>query len=217
MIKLARCEVQADETQSDWKLAADDGCSDARLMDQARRGDREAFGVLVTRYEKKLQRVLRRMVRDPEQARDLAQDTFLRVYQHLDRFDPSRRFGPWLFRVGVNLAVDWLRRQKPTVQFSQLNRRDASGDNENERGEVEVADPDPRPQIELGQEVHCVLEQIPLNYRTVLVLRDLEGFSCSEVAAIEGRREATIRWRLSRAREMFRRIWEQRQGPEGKL
>ena len=77
---------------------------------------------------------------------------------------------------------------------------------------IEVIDPDPRPRLELEQEVHHVLQEIPLNYRTVLVLRDLEGFSCSEVAAIEGRGEATIRWRLCRAREMIRKIWERRQG-----
>jgi RNA polymerase sigma-70 factor (ECF subfamily) len=146
-------------------------------------------------------------VRDPEQARDLAQDTFIKVYEHLDRFDTSRRFGPWLFRVGVNLAVDWLRRRKPTVRLSQMAREDENA--------IEVIDPDPRPRIELEQEVQHVLQEIPLNYRTVLALRDLEGFSCSEVAAIEGRREATIRWRLSRAREMFRKIWERRQANGG--
>ena len=209
MIKLARCEIQPDAAYGNPGLASDDGYSDARLIEQARRGDRDAFGVLVTRYEKKLQRVLHRLVRDPEQARDLAQETFLRVYQRLERFDASRRFGPWLFRVGVNLTVDWLRRQKPMLRLSQLKRAD-----DGECGDVQVVDPDPRPKIELAQEVHQVLEQIPLNYRTVLILRDLEGFSCSEVAAIEGRREATIRWRLACAREMFRKIWERRQTME---
>jgi RNA polymerase sigma-70 factor (ECF subfamily) len=183
--------------------AASDPSTDARLVEQVRRGDKEAFGVLVTRYEKKLQRVLYRLVRDSEQARDLAQETFLKVYQHLDRFDTSRRFGPWLFQVGVNQAIDWLRRRKPTVLLSQSPRDDEQA--------TEIADPDPRPQLELTEEVHRALEQIPLAYRTVLILRDLEGFSCSEVAAIEGRREATIRWRLSRAREMFRTVWESRQ------
>ncbi len=185
------------------QAAANDPSTDARLVDEVRRGDKEAFGVLVTRYEKKLQRVLYRLVRDPEQARDLAQETFLRVYQHLDRFDTSRRFGPWLFQVGVNQAIDWLRRRKPTALLSQSPR-----DGEHA---TEISDPDPRPQLELAEEVQHALEQIPLAYRTVLILRDLEGFSCSEVAAIEGRREATIRWRLSRAREMFRKVWESRQ------
>jgi RNA polymerase sigma-70 factor (ECF subfamily) len=204
MFKLVRTESQPVETESTQAFILSDPSSDARIVDEVRRGDRDAYGVLVTRYEKKLQRVLRRLVRDPEQARDLAQETFLKVYQHLDQFDTSRRFGPWLFRVGVNLAVDWLRRRKPTVRLGQMARDDENS--------IEVIDPDPRPRLELEQEVHHVLQEIPLNYRTVLVLRDLEGFSCSEVAAIEGRREATIRWRLSRAREMFRKIWERRQG-----
>jgi RNA polymerase sigma-70 factor (ECF subfamily) len=206
MIKVGGRAARLDETGWDEASAAHDQSSDARVVEAVRRGDREAFGVLVARYERKLQRVLRRLVRDPEQARDLAQETFLRVYEHLDRFDTSRRFGPWLFRVGVNLAVDWLRRHRPMVRLSRLTA--------DEDKPVEVVDPDPRPRIDLGQEVHWVLQQIPLAYRKVLVLRDLEGFSCSEVAAIEGRREATIRWRLSRAREMFRKIWEVRQKEE---
>ena len=203
MIKLSRCEVQADPAGVFTQGPLYDSSSDARLVEEVRRGNKDAFGVLVGRYEKKVQRVVLRLVHDREQARDLAQETFLKVYQHLDKFDTSRRIGPWLFRVAVNLAVDWLRRQKSTVRL----RHGGGGEEDN----FEIPDPDPRPQIELGQEVQWVLEQIPLNYRTVLILRDLEGFSCSEVAAIEGRREATIRWRLSRAREMFRQIWDRRQ------
>ena len=204
MFKLVRAETQTGETEPNQDAILSDPSTDARVVEEVRRGNRDAYGVLVSRYEKKLQRVLRRLVRDPEQSRDLAQETFLKVYQHLDQFDTSRRFGPWLFRVGVNLAVDWLRRRKPTVRLSQMAREDGNA--------MDVIDPDPRPQIELEQEVQQVLQEIPVNYRTVLALRDLEGFSCSEVAAIEGRREATIRWRLSRAREMFRKIWERRQG-----
>ena len=76
---------------------------------------------------------------------------------------------------------------------------------------LELPDPDPRIQAELAQEVQFVLALMPVSYRTILVLRDLEGFSSSEVAAIVGRREATVRWRLSKARERFREIWERRQ------
>jgi RNA polymerase sigma-70 factor (ECF subfamily) len=76
----------------------------------------------------------------------------------------------------------------------------------------DVADPDPRDKADLGQEVQFVLAKIPLKYRTVLALRDLEGFPCSEVAAIVGREEPTVRWRLLRAREMFRELWERREG-----
>lgn len=177
---------------------------DARLVERARLGDHAAFGALVRRYERKLIRVLARLVRDPELARDLAQETFWRVYNRLERFDTARRFGPWLFRIGVNLGLDHLRRcrsEPPPPTSIDRGYGEARFD---------LPDPDPRVQAELAQEVQFILAQIPASYRTILVLRDLEGFSSSEVAAIVGRREATIRWRLSRAREKFRLIWERR-------
>ena len=86
--------------------------NDAWLVERARHGDHTAFAVLVRRYERKLIRVLARLVRDPELARDLAQETLWRVYSRLERFDTARRFGPWLFRVAVNLGLDWLRRSR---------------------------------------------------------------------------------------------------------
>ncbi len=179
---------------------------DAMLVERARRGDHPAFAVLVRRYERKLIRVLLRLVHDPEQARDLAQETFWRVYTRLDRFDTARRFGPWLFRIGVNLALDWLRSARNTTTAASIDRTDGDG-----QAILELSDPDPRGRAELAQEVHHVLGMMPVSYRTILVLRDLEGFSSSEVAAIVGRREATVRWRLAKAREKFREIWGRRQ------
>jgi RNA polymerase sigma-70 factor (ECF subfamily) len=182
-----------------------DEVGDARLEERARSGDDTAFAALVARYERKLVRVLTRLVRDEELARDLAQETFWKVYNRLDRFDTARRFGPWLFRVGVNLGLDWLRRRDVPVVASI----DAGlGDD----GRVlDLPDPDPRLQIEVAQEVQFILGRVPASYRAILVLRDLEGFSSAEVAAIVGRREATVRWRLAKAREMFRAHWERRQ------
>jgi RNA polymerase sigma-70 factor (ECF subfamily) len=183
---------------------------DARLVERARQGDDDAFAALVGRYERKLLRVLARLVPDEELARDLAQETFWRVYGRLDRFDTSRRFGPWLFRVGVNLALDELRRK--TAPPAASIDRDAGGG----RGRFDLPDPDPRLREELAQEVRFILDRIPLPYRTILVLRDLEGFSSAEVAAIVRRREATVRWRLAKAREMFREHWERREDAAGR-
>ena len=177
---------------------------DARLVERARGGDDRAFAALVARYETKLVRVLARFVHDEETARDLAQETFWKVYNRLDRFDTSRRFGPWLFRVGVNLALDSLRKNDGPTTWS-IDRPPEDG------GEaIEPADPDPRAREELAQEVRFVLERVPKTYRAILVLRDLEGFSSAEVAAIIGRREATVRWRLAKARDLFRQHWERR-------
>jgi len=181
---------------------------DARLVEGARDGDDLAFAALVARYERKLVRVLARLVRDDELARDLAQETFWKVYNRLDHFDTARRFGPWLFRVGVNLGLDHLRRRASAPVLPASADRTAAGG----RPDFDPADPDPRLRAELAQEVQFVLGRVPVLYRTILVLRDLEGFSSAEVAAIVGRREATVRWRLAKARELFRGHWERRQG-----
>lgn len=183
---------------------------DARLVDRAKDGDDGAFAALVVRYERALIRVLTRLVHDEELARDLAQETFWRVYNRLDRFDAARRFGPWLYRVGVNLGLDQLRRNGPPPA-SSIDRSSAEG-----RRAYDLTDPDPRIQDELAQEVRFVLERLPATYRAILVLKDLEGFSTTEIAVVVGRREATIRWRLAKARELFRDVWERRQDRESR-
>ncbi|HWE39462.1 MAG TPA: sigma-70 family RNA polymerase sigma factor [Isosphaeraceae bacterium] len=206
----ARAGPEGPDRQPDRASAEEAG--DARLVERARAGDDRAFAGLVGRYEGKLVRVLARLVHDEELARDLAQETFWKVYTRLDRFDTARRFGPWLFRVGVNLALDHLRRPAPPPAAS------IQGPPDDGRRGFDLPDPDPRLREELAQEVRFVLDRVPRPYRTILVLRDLEGFSSAEVATIVGRREATIRWRLAKARELFRQQWERRQGdgPRGR-
>jgi RNA polymerase sigma-70 factor (ECF subfamily) len=181
------------------------GISDARLVEDARRGNQEAFGTLVQRYERRLVRVILRFVSDVELAKDLAQETFLRAYVRFDQFDPSRRFGPWLFRIGVNLTFDYLRRRRRRGKLALFTDYWSSGNSD-----PQVADP--RGDLDTRQEVELVLTQVPEKYRTVLILRDMENFSTSEISAILNRKEATIRWRLAEARNMFQRLWIKRQG-----
>ncbi len=190
----------AEPDDADLLLSA----SEARLVNNARSGDQEAFGSLVQRYERRVLKVIRRFVPDVDLAQDLMQESFLRAYERLEQFDPSRRFGPWLFRLAVNLTYDHLRKVRRRGRWSLFS----------EAGDGHAPDPaaaDPRSDQDLAQEVHMVLEQIPEAYRTVLVLRDLEGFCTSEVAAVTERSEATIRWRLAEARKMFREAWERRE------
>lgn len=177
--------------------------AESRLVEAARQGDRDSFGELVLRYERRLYQVVYRFVRDTELAFDLTQETFLRAFERLEQFDPSRRFGPWLFQIGVNLSVDFLRKKKRRGWASLFT------DAPSER----MPDPgtdDPRHQLDVKQEVWAVLEQIPEKYRQVLILRDLENFSNAEIAAIMNRKEATIRWRLAEARDRFHRLWVKR-------
>lgn len=201
---------QTDSDQPSFEMAEPDDAeillstSEARLVNQARNGDQEAFGVLVQRYERRVGKVIRRFVPDTELAQDLMQESFLRAYERLEQFDTSRRFGPWLFRLAVNLTYDHLRRTRRRGRWSLFSE---AGDGES----LDPAAKDPRIGREMAQEVHAVLEQIPETYRTVLVLRDLEGFCTSEVAAVTERSEATIRWRLAEARRMFKEAWERRE------
>jgi RNA polymerase sigma-70 factor (ECF subfamily) len=199
MIRMAQSEAQSVEA-----FPPGGSVSDARLIEEVRQGDHSAFEHLVRRYENRLMGVLLRFVRDRELARDLAQETFLRVYERLDQFDPSRRFGPWLFRIGVNLSLDYLRKRRRRIWPSLFS------DSRAEKG-PDPAVVDPRESLDLEQEVRRVLESIPEKYRTVLILRDLENFSTSEIAAILHRKEATIRWRLAEARMRFQEFWKRRQ------
>lgn len=191
------------ETDADVDLASAGFANEARLVDEARRGNKSAFGELVLRYERRVLRLVLQFIRDETLAEDLAQETFVRAYQRLDQFDPSRRFGPWLFRIAVNLTLDHLRRRKRRGLWALFSETPGE----------RTPDPavaDPRQALDLSQEVQRVLEQLPETYRTVLVLRDLENFSTSEIAAILNRKEATVRWRLAEARSRFQQLWTKR-------
>lgn len=183
---------------------------ESRLVEEARRGNHAAFGELASRYERRLIRVIRQFVKSHELAEDLAQEALLKAYQRLAQFDTSRRFGPWLFRIGVNQTLDYLRRRKRRGWWLLFS----------ERGSERDPDPsvvDPREQRDLEQEVSAVLEQIPENYRIVLILRELQNFSTSDIAAILGRKEATIRWRLAEARTIFHDLWVKRRDGTGSI
>ena len=179
-------------------------------MDEARHGSKQAFGELVVRYERRLIRVILQFVKSVEQAEDLAQETFIKAYERLGQFDPARRFGPWLFRIGVNQTLDHLRRRKRRGWWLLFT------DHRTER-QPDPATADPRQALDLQQEVEKVLDQIPENYRIVLMLRDLQNFSTSEIAAMLGRKEATIRWRLAEARRMFEEVWVRRRDADPSL
>lgn len=204
---LRMSESDATEPDLESQLLAATGAvapSEARLVHAARLGDQQAFQELVLRYERRVFQVIHRFVEDQGTVADLSQDVFLRAWERLAQFDPARRFGPWLFRMAVNLTYDHLRRVRRRGRWSLFS----------DLSETFVPDQglaDPRDEIDLSQEVRLVLAEVPEAYRVVLVLRDLEGFCTSDVAAITDRSEATIRWRLAEARRMFRDAWERRQ------
>lgn len=189
--------------------AAVDGPSDHDLIRAAQQGDEWAFERLVKRYEKRAWRIARNMVPREDDARDLVQDAFLRVFRNLDRFDFEHEFGTWLFRIVTNLSIDHLRKRRPTVSTTVRD-----GD---EEGELQIADPGaPAPArrleaAETADRVRACLSSLAPHFQSVLVLREIDGMGCPEIADIVGATHVTVRWRLHRGRKLFQEEWERRE------
>ena len=177
--------------------------SDGDLIRACQKGDEDAFAQLVARYQDKAFWVAYNLVGNAEDARDIGQEAFVRVFRALDRFDFNMSFYTWLYRIVTNLAIDRLRktRKHPPVALNEIEDmlRDTHGDNHPSfRMERE----------ELKSSVRSVLQTLPDKYRTVLVLRDIEGLSCKEISSVTGTSHATVRWRLHTARKLFKEKWE---------
>jgi RNA polymerase sigma-70 factor (ECF subfamily) len=173
---------------------------------QARGGDAEAFADLLRDHERLVFGTARRLLGAVEDAEDAAQEVFLRLHRHLDRLDPSRPVGAWLYRVTVNVCHTLSRRSRsrPTVPL---------GDEEDS---IQDTGTDPATAAELQEEQRMVaegLETLPRKERAALVLHDLEELSTREVADALGVSEVTVRTHLCRARQKmrtFRERWYRR-------
>ena len=179
---------------------------DGELAEMILGGDERAFRELVERYQTRLLNFIYRMIGDRERAEDLVQETFLRVYRHLDRFDRTKRFACWIYIIASNLAKNELRDRSrtPLIPFQSL--RPAWRDDDDNLPQFE--DPATRPddlyrQRQLRAVVAASVEQLPEHHRQVFVLRELEGKSYGEIAEITGCKLGTVRSRLNRARSSF--------------
>jgi len=198
----------APEAPPGGRTAADP--DEADLIRRAQGGDEQAFETLVRRHQRRAQGIARSLVPGEEDARDLAQEAFLRVFRSLDRFDFQYPFATWLHRIVTNLAIDHLRKRR-------LVLRSATGDGEEDEPEVDVVDesqPAPSQRLESSEtaaRVREVIDSLAPHFQTVLVLRELEGLPCTEIAEIVGATHVTVRWRLHRGRKLFQEEWERRE------
>jgi RNA polymerase sigma-70 factor (ECF subfamily) len=176
---------------------------DHELIRSCLEGNHEAFAALVRRHEQRSFWAAYKIVGDSEAARDVAQEAFVRVWRALDRFDFSMAFSTWLYRITVNLAIDHLRRNKRHKGVDIDAFRDGVADPRGDQA------PDHRQDSrETARIVRQVLETLDEKYRTVLILRDLEGLSSKQISDITCIAHATVRWRLHVARKQFRENWE---------
>jgi RNA polymerase sigma-70 factor (ECF subfamily) len=168
-------------------------------------GDTNAFEAIVRRYHGGLLKVLRRMTRSQEEAEDLTQEAFLRAYRALDRFDVTRPFRPWLWTIGIRLALHSLaRRSRSEVS---LQARDDETDGDRAQDGPWMADPGSLESVEgplVRREVRDALEELDPTARAVLILRVFEEKSYEEIAGILDIPKGTVMSRLHRAREKLK-------------
>lgn len=171
-------------------------------------GEARAFAELMRRYGRRLQNFVYRTVGDRERAEDLVQETFVRVYRHLHRFDQTRKFSTWIYTIAGNLAKNELRNRarNPLVLFQAITKNWDS-----DFRPLEWEDPKTRPddlyrRRFLREKVNEAIDKLPDHHRTVFVLRELHGKTYEEIAEITACNLGTVKSRLNRARNNFARI-----------
>jgi RNA polymerase sigma-70 factor, ECF subfamily len=182
--------------------------TDSELAQRFLDGEQRAFGELVSRYDQRLLNFVYRTVGDRERAQDLVQETFVRVYRHLHRFDQSRKFSTWIYTIAGNLAKNELRNRSrnPLVLFQTI-RKNWEADHRPLEWEDERSMPDDLfRKRHLREKVEEAVQHLPEHHRIVFVLREIEGRSYEEIAEITGTNLGTVKSRLNRARNNFARI-----------
>ncbi len=179
---------------------------DEELVRAVLAGDPERYGELVERYQARLINYLNRLVRNLDEAHDLAQEVFVRVYQALDRFDPQYRFSTWIFRVAQNAAIDVIRKRR----FRLVPLVRAGEDGEGPR-ELEIAAEGPNAQEAMESDqsdarVRAAIERLPGEYRELIELRHYGELAYDEIATLRTMPLGTVKNKLFRARQMLKNL-----------
>ncbi len=175
---------------------------DQQLVERAQAGDRRAFEMLVMKYQRKLSRLLSRLVRDPAEVEDVTQEAFIKAYRALPGFRGDSAFYTWLYRIGINTAKNYL------VALGRRAPTSTSFDNEEAENfeEAEALRDTSTPEGEMiGKEiaatVNRAMEALPDDLRTAITLREIEGLTYDEIANVMNCPIGTVRSRIFRARE----------------
>jgi len=177
--------------------------ADAQLVERVQNGDQRAFELLVVKYERRVLRLISRLVRDPAEAEDVAQEAFMKAYRALPQFRGDSAFYTWLYRIAVNTAKNYLsaqgRRPRTISEFQ--------GGEDGESFDVsDVVEDNNTPDAvlhsrQVADTVNKAIESLPEDLRTAITLREIEGLSYDEIAAAMDCPIGTVRSRIFRARE----------------
>ena len=175
---------------------------DQQLVERVQRGDKVAFDLLVTKYQRKIFRLLSRLVRDPAEVEDVAQEAFIKAYRALPNFRGDSAFYTWLYRIAINTAKNWLvsqGRRAPTSTAADIEDAETFDDGEHLR---DLNTPDSMLLTkQVGEAVNRAIEGLPEDLKTAIVLREIEGLSYEEIAETMNCPIGTVRSRIFRARE----------------
>jgi RNA polymerase sigma-70 factor, ECF subfamily len=183
---------------------------DYSLVRKAQAGDQRAFATLVERYQRKAYAVALGLVKDKEEALDVAQEAFVKVYKYLDHFKGDSSFYTWLYRITVNICIDRRRRKGADpgdqVEFDEAVQNEVEGD-AGVLGTRLGSNPQKAAlRAELMQKIEEALEQIPEKHRAILLLREVEGMSYEDLAETLKIRKGTVMSRLFHARKKMQSL-----------
>jgi RNA polymerase sigma-70 factor (ECF subfamily) len=176
--------------------------ADQLLVEQVQRGDKRAFELLVAKYQRKIFRLLSRLIRDAAEIEDVAQEAFIKAYRALPNFRGESAFYTWLYRIAINTAKNYLvaqGRRAPTTTETEIDEAENFDEGDQLR---DVNTPDSMLlSKQVGEAVNRAIEKLPEDLRTAIVLRELEGLSYEEIAETMNCPIGTVRSRIFRARE----------------
>jgi RNA polymerase sigma-70 factor, ECF subfamily len=184
---------------------------DLTLVKRVRSGDQRAFKLLVERYQRKVYAVALGMLKDKEEARDVSQEAFVKVYKYLEHFKGDSSFYTWLYRITVNISIDFLRKKGhgrgEQVEFDENVAIDSPDANIGALGSRLGTNPQKSAlRRELAQKIQEALEQVPEKHRAILLLREVEGLSYEDLARTLEIPKGTVMSRLFHARTKVQKI-----------
>lgn len=182
--------------------AKSESYSDEEIVDRVKGGEVALYEIIMRRYNQRLYRVARAVLRDDAEAEDVMQDAYVRAYQHLDQFAGRSLFSTWLTRIALHEALSRLRLRNRNQQFDDSGR-----DGESSMNNMVESSPDPEQNASRAELSHLLEEALlglPEQYRTVVMLRDVEGMSTAETASALDLTEDNVKIRLHRGRAMAR-------------
>ena len=179
--------------------------ADAPLVERVKLGDVKAFEMLVVKYQRRIERLIGRMVRDVDLVPDIAQETFIRAYRAMPKFRGESAFYTWLYRIAVNTAKKALMELKRDPLVSESSRASRDDDDETSRVENELSDGETPDSVlaskQIAAAVNFAIEALSEDLRQAITLREIEGLSYEEIAELMNCPIGTVRSRIFRARE----------------